>query len=89
LILLADPLEVLGGKPVALIELIPPVHQRVYRTGLEYLGVVVGNGVDEFSRVHRAALTGQPFQSPTTEPSFGAWRLQTMRGLPSSGRSGA
>jgi hypothetical protein len=36
--------------------------------GLEHLGVVVGNGVDELSRVHRAALTRQQFQSPTTEP---------------------
>ena len=30
-IVLATPLEVLGGKIVSLIELIPPVHQRVYR----------------------------------------------------------
>lgn len=69
-ILLADPLEVLGGKPVALIELIPPVHQRVYRMGLEHLGVVVGDGIDVFSRVHRAALTGQQFQSPFVEPYY-------------------
>ena len=42
LIVLAEPLDVLGGTPVSLIELIPPVHQRVHRTGLEHLGVVVG-----------------------------------------------
>ena len=52
------------------IELIPPVHQRVYRMGLEHLGVVVGEEVDEFSRVHRAALTGQQFQSPDVEPVY-------------------
>jgi hypothetical protein len=34
-----------------LIELIPPVHQRVYRMGLEHLGVVVGEEIDDFSRV--------------------------------------
>ena len=62
-IVLAEPLEVLDGTPVSLIELIPPVHQRVYRMGLEHLGVVIGEEVDEFSRVHRAALTGQQFQS--------------------------
>jgi predicted metalloenzyme YecM len=62
-IVLATPLEVLGGKIVSLIELIPPVHQRVYRMGLEHLGVVVGEDVDAFSRDHRAALTGQQFQS--------------------------
>jgi len=70
MILLAQPLDVLGGAVVPLIELIPPVHQRVYRMGLEHLGVVVGDGVDEFSRVHRRALTGQQFQSATNEPYY-------------------
>ena len=69
-IVLATPLEVLGGKIVSLIELIPPVHQRVYRMGLEHLGVVVGEDVDAFSRDHRAALTGQQFQSADVEPYF-------------------
>jgi predicted metalloenzyme YecM len=70
LIVLADPLSVLDHKPVSLIELIPPVHQRVYRMGLEHLGVVVGEEVDEFSRTHRAVLTGQQFQSPDVEPYY-------------------
>ena len=70
LIVLAKPLEVLDGTPVSLIELIPPVHQRVYRMGLEHLGVVVGEDVDAFSRVHRTALTGQQFQSPDVEPYY-------------------
>jgi predicted metalloenzyme YecM len=69
-IVLATPLEVLGGKIVSLIELIPPVHQRVYRMGLEHLGVVVGEDVDAFSRDHRAALTGQQFQSADVEPYY-------------------
>ncbi len=42
LLVLAEPLDVLDGTPVSHIELIPPVHQRVYRMGLEHLGVVVG-----------------------------------------------
>ena len=70
LIVLAEPLDVLDGTPVSLIELIPPVHQRVYRMGLEHLGVVVGEEIDDFSRVHRAALTGQQFQSPDVEPVY-------------------
>jgi len=70
LIVLAEPLEVLDGTPVSRIELIPPVHQRVYRMGLEHLGVVVGDEFDEFSRVHRAALTGQQFQSRDVEPVY-------------------
>ena len=63
MIVLAEPLDVLDGAPVSRIELIPPVHQRVYRMGLEHLGVVVGDEFDDFSRVHRAVLTGQQFQS--------------------------
>ena len=69
-IVLAEPLVVLEGTPVANIELIPPVHQRVYRMGLEHLGVVVGEDVDAFARVHRAVLTGQQFQSETVEPYY-------------------
>ncbi len=70
MILLAEPLHVLDGQVVPLIELIPPVHQRVYKMGLEHLGVVVGEGVDAFSREHRAALTGQQFQSADNEPYY-------------------
>jgi predicted metalloenzyme YecM len=70
LIVLAEPLVVLDGTPVSRIELIPPVHQRVYRMGLEHLGVVVGEDIDDFSRVHRAALTGQQFQSDSVEPVY-------------------
>ena len=51
-------------------EAIPPVHQRIYRMGLEHLGIVVGEGFDEFSRVHRAALTGQQFQSANVDPVY-------------------
>src|SRR3954471_22496159 len=67
LIVLAEPLEVLDGAQVSRIELIPPVHQRVYRMGLEHLGVVVGDGFDDFSRTHRAVLTGQQFQSAAVD----------------------
>jgi predicted metalloenzyme YecM len=70
LIVLANPLEVLDGKVVSDIELIPPVHQRVYKMGLEHLGVVIGDEVDAFSREHRAALTGQQFQSAENEPYY-------------------
>ena len=70
MILLATPLEVLDGMSVPLIELIPPVHQRIYKMGLEHLGVVIGDEVDAFSREHRAALTGQQFQSADNEPYY-------------------
>jgi predicted metalloenzyme YecM len=70
LIVLVEPLEVFAGTPCARIELIPPVHQRVYKMGLEHLGVVVGEGFDEFSRAHRAVLTGQQFQSADVDPVY-------------------
>jgi predicted metalloenzyme YecM len=70
LIVLSEPLDVLDGTPVSRIELIPPVHQRVYRMGLEHLGVVVGDEFDEFSREHRAVLTGQQFQSAGIDPVY-------------------
>ncbi len=53
MLLLAEPLQVLDDKAIPLIELIPPVHQRVYKMGMEHVGVVVGEDVDAFSRRHR------------------------------------
>jgi hypothetical protein len=68
LIVPAEPLEVLDGKVVPLIELIPPVHQRVYKMGLEHLGVVVGDTFDAFVEAHKPVLTGQQFQGPNSTP---------------------
>jgi Uncharacterized protein conserved in bacteria len=68
LIVLAEPLDVLEGKVVPLIELIPPVHQRVYKMGLEHLGVVVGDTFDAFVEAHKPVLTGQQFQGPNSTP---------------------
>ncbi len=69
LIVLAEPLQVLDGAEVPLIELIPPVHQRVYKMGLEHLGVVVGDTTfDRFVDEHKPVLTGQQFQGPSSNP---------------------
>jgi predicted metalloenzyme YecM len=68
LILPAESLEVLDGKTVPMIELIPPVHQRVYKMGLEHLGVVVGDTFDAFVEAHKPVLTGQQFQGPNSTP---------------------
>jgi predicted metalloenzyme YecM len=70
LILLAEPLDVVDGKPCNRIELIPPVHQRVYKMGLEHLGVVVGDEFEDFSKLHRPVLTGQQFQSANVDPVY-------------------
>jgi predicted metalloenzyme YecM len=69
LIVPAVRIEVLGDKVVPLIELIPPVHQRVYKMGLEHLGVVVGEeSFDRFVETHKPVLTGQQFQGPNSTP---------------------
>src|SRR5512141_2221420 len=68
LIVPTEPLEVLDDKVVPLIELIPPVHQRVYPMGLEHLGVVVGDTFDAFVDANKPVLTGQQFQGPNSTP---------------------
>tara|TARA_Y100000590_G_C15216773_1_gene824637 strand:- start:87 stop:638 length:552 start_codon:yes stop_codon:yes gene_type:complete len=67
---LQDPLVLGDNFEVQVIELIPPVHRRVYKMGMEHIGVVIGDLVDEFSRKHRPALTGQQFQSEECEPYY-------------------
>ena len=69
LILPTEPLDVLDGKVVPMIELIPPVHQRVYKMGLEHVGFVVGEDAFEaFVQRHKPVLTGQQFQGPDSNP---------------------
>jgi predicted metalloenzyme YecM len=67
-LILFDQLEVLDGKRLPMIELIPPVHQRVYKMGCEHLGVVIGDGFDAFVEAHKPVLTGQQFQGPNSIP---------------------
>ncbi|MEO8625496.1 MAG: VOC family protein [Candidatus Limnocylindrales bacterium] len=68
-LILFDQLEVLDGKKLPMIELIPPVHQRVYKMGCEHLGVVVGEeNFDAFVETHKPVLTGQQFQGPNSTP---------------------
>ena len=67
---LKEPLILSSDFEVGVIELIPPVHRRVYKMGMEHVGIVIGDSVDEFSRRHRAALTGQQFQSEECEPYY-------------------
>ena len=69
LILHAEPLEVLDGKAVPMIELIPPVHQRVYRMGLEHLGVVVGDGFDAFVEAHSPSSRDSSSKARTADPT--------------------
>jgi predicted metalloenzyme YecM len=67
---LEEPLDLGDRFNVQVIELIPPVHRRVYKMGIEHFGVVIGDSVDEFSHKHRSELTGQQFQSEDCEPYY-------------------
>ncbi len=67
---LRDPIDLGAGFELHVIELIPPIHRRVYKMGLEHAGIVVGESVDAFAIKHRRALTGQQFQSPECEPYY-------------------
>jgi predicted metalloenzyme YecM len=67
---LREPLVLNHEIDVRVIELIPPVHRRVYKMGIEHFGVVIGDSVDKFSIKHRTALTGQQFQSEECEPYY-------------------
>jgi hypothetical protein len=44
------------------------LHQRVYKMGLEHLGVVVGDHFEAFVGAHKPVLTGQQFQGPNSTP---------------------
>jgi predicted metalloenzyme YecM len=67
---LEEPLDLSDRFKVQVIELIPPVHRRVYKMGMEHFGVVIGDSIDEFSHKHRSELTGQQFQSEECEPYY-------------------
>jgi len=67
---LKEPLVLSSDCRVPVIELIPPIHRRVYKMGMEHFGIVIGDSVDEFSRKHRSALTGQQYQSEECEPYY-------------------
>ena len=83
-LLLADPLPFSESASVELVELIPPFHQRVHRMGLEHVGFVVGAELDDFSRRHRAVLTGQQFQGSANEPVLHPVRRLHPREVPSA-----
>jgi predicted metalloenzyme YecM len=66
--LLAEPLSLGNGATVDLIEVLPPVHRIPVVMGLEHVGIVVGESIEEFASTHKAAITGQQHQSEFCEP---------------------
>ena len=69
-LLLQEPLQLAHDATTSLIELIPPVHQSVYKMGLEHIGIVVGQTFAEFGKQHAHIFTGQQDQGPYCQPFF-------------------
>jgi predicted metalloenzyme YecM len=69
-LLLRKPLVLGPGVGTSLIELIPPIHQNDYRMGLEHLGFVVGDDLEDFGAKHRAVISGRQDQGPFCQPFF-------------------
>ncbi len=69
-LLLKLPLELAPGFHVSLIELMPPKEGQQYVTGLEHLGVVIGDELDTWANEHKAVITGRQDQGPFCQPFF-------------------
>ena len=69
-LLLREPLQISPSATTSLIELIPPIHQRIYKMGLEHVGLVVGESFDEFGKLHGGKFTGQQDQGEFFQPYF-------------------
>ncbi|MBI4928906.1 MAG: VOC family protein [Anaerolineae bacterium] len=69
-LLLKEPLQLSQSATTDLIELIPPVHQNIYKMGLEHVGIVIGESFDDFARLHAGKFTGQQDQGPFCQPYY-------------------
>ncbi len=76
-LLLREPLQLSQNATTSLIELIPPVHQTIYRMGLEHVGIVVGEAFAAFGKSHSHKLTGQQDQGEFNQPYFITFRDHT------------
>jgi predicted metalloenzyme YecM len=69
-LLLQEPLQLSRSATTSLIELIPPVHQSVYKMGLEHIGIVIGEAFADFGKLHAHDFTGQQNQGEFSQPYF-------------------
>ncbi len=69
-LLLRKPLQLPHGFEVSLIELMPPKPDKDYPTGIEHIGVVIGDDLDAFAEHHAAVLSGRQDQGPYCQPWF-------------------
>jgi predicted metalloenzyme YecM len=69
-LLLQEPLKLSQSATTSLIELIPPVHQSVYKMGLEHVGIVIGESFSDFGKLHAHNISGQQDQGEFCQPYF-------------------
>ena len=69
-LLLQEPLQLSRNTTTSLIEVIPPVHQSVYKMGLEHIGIVIGETFADFGKLHSQHFTGQQDQGEFCQPYF-------------------
>ena len=69
-LLLREPLQLSQDATTSLIELIPPVHQSIYRMGLEHVGIVIGEAFSAFGDSHARKFTGQQHQGEYCHPDL-------------------
>lgn len=69
-LLLKEPLKLSQSATTSLIELIPPIHQSVYKMGLEHVGIVIGKSFADFGKLHSQNITGQQDQGEFCQPYF-------------------
>ena len=69
-LLLQEPLQLSRNATTSLIELIPPVHQSIYKMGLEHVAIVIGETLADFAKLHAHHLTGQQYQAEYFQPYF-------------------
>lgn len=69
-LLLREPLRLSQDATTSLIELIPPVHQSVYKMGLEHVGIVIGEKFSDFGKLYSHNFSGQQNQGEFCQPYF-------------------
>lgn len=67
---LRQPLALPRGFTCDLLELMPPKPNNHYPTGLEHVGVVIGDGLEAFGVQHAAVLSGRQDQGPINKPFY-------------------
>ena len=70
ILILSEPLHLEDGFTVTMIELPAPRGAHMYPSGLESIGVTIGNNLPEFLRQHNHVLTGVKDHGQYCKPAF-------------------